>query len=63
MLVGTLLRKPGDPKPKVPSANNSSGASAGGGSAFGVGLYAIVLLGGATAYFGYQYLQAHQSKQ
>jgi len=64
MLVGTLKRQPGDPKPKVPnssSASGGSGSAAGDGSAFGVGLYALVLLGGAAAYFGYQYVQAQQA--
>ncbi|KAH6618073.1 cytochrome b5-like heme/steroid binding domain-containing protein [Chaetomium sp. MPI-SDFR-AT-0129] len=59
--VGTLKRNPGDPKPKTPlpgavapSANNES-------AGFGVGLYAVVLIGGLLGYFGYQYLQQQQA--
>jgi cytochrome b5 len=62
-----LKRQPGDPKPKSgapagvnagPSASGSSSGEAG----MGVGLYAILLIGGALAYGAYQYLQAQQGK-
>ncbi|KAK3303479.1 putative membrane bound hemo protein [Chaetomium strumarium] len=61
--VGTLKRNPGDPKPKTPlpgavapAANNTS-------AGFGVGLYAVVLIGGLIAYGAYQYLQQQQAAQ
>jgi hypothetical protein len=28
----------------------------------GVGLYAVILIGGALAFFGYQYMQSNQQK-
>ena len=63
LLVGTLKRNPGDPKPKTPlpgavapAANNSS-------AGLGVGLYAVVVLGGLVAYGAYQYLQQQQASQ
>jgi cytochrome b5 len=52
-----MLAQPGDPSPK----NSAPAASSSGGKAdstsFGTGLYAVVLVGGLAAYFGYQYLQ------
>ncbi|KAL4788329.1 cytochrome b5-like heme/steroid binding domain-containing protein [Aspergillus varians] len=57
LLVGNLKRLPGDPTPKAQppsSGDSSSGPNAG----LGIGLYAIVLIGGAAAYIAYQYLQA-----
>ncbi|SPQ23162.1 716e37a8-8c46-4a27-b747-94edd8f95578 [Thermothielavioides terrestris] len=59
--VGTLKpRRPKaqDPAPgAVPPAANSSSAG------FGFGVYALVLIGGAVAYFAYQYLQQQQGAQ
>jgi hypothetical protein len=51
-----LILQPGDPVPKVhaQSSSDSSSSSSGG---LGVGLYAILLIGGAAAYAAYQYLQ------
>ncbi|KAK1782206.1 cytochrome b5-like heme/steroid binding domain-containing protein [Copromyces sp. CBS 386.78] len=62
LLVGTLKRKPGDPKPKahVPGSLSPS-AQTGTATGLGVGLYAIIVLGGAAAFFAYQYLQAQQA--
>ena len=51
----------GDPKPKSYSQTTSS-ATATDGASTGVGLYAIVLLGGALAFGAYKYLQG-QSQQ
>jgi len=64
LLVGNLKRKPGDPKPKVspPSPTAASGPLSD-ASGFGIGLYAIILLGGALAYGSYVYLQANQQKK
>lgn len=56
MLVGTLKRGPGDPAPKSsaqPTSSKTSGPDAG----LGVGVYALLVVGAAVAYFGYAYLQ------
>jgi hypothetical protein len=53
------LKQPGDPKPKTappPVAGASSTENAVG---FGIGLYAVILVGGAAAYFAYQYVQVN----
>ncbi|KAF9888180.1 hypothetical protein FE257_009175 [Aspergillus nanangensis] len=58
LLVGTVKRLPGDPAP--PSGNHgasSSSSSSGSSGGLGVGLYTILLIGGAIAYGAYQYLQ------
>ncbi|KAJ5129687.1 uncharacterized protein N7515_005726 [Penicillium bovifimosum] len=63
LLVGTVKRLPGDPAPKsvaTPSTDSSTSTST---SGFGVGLYAVILLGGALAYGAYNYLQAQQAQQ
>ncbi|KAL4970726.1 cytochrome b5-like heme/steroid binding domain-containing protein [Aspergillus stella-maris] len=57
LLVGNLKRMPGDPEPKTHAP--SSGDSSSGNTGLGVGLYAVLLIGGAAAYFAYQYLQAN----
>ncbi|KAK4128467.1 cytochrome b5, partial [Parathielavia appendiculata] len=56
--VGTLKRNPGDPKPKTPvpgavspAANNSAATG------LGIGVYAVLVLGGLIGYGAYQYLQ------
>ncbi|KAJ5225895.1 cytochrome b5 [Penicillium chermesinum] len=61
LLVGTVKRMPGDPAPKshAAPASSASGSSSSGG--FGVGLYAVILIGGAIAYGAYNYMQAQQS--
>ena len=64
LLVGKLKRKEGDPKPK----SYSSGANAASGSApeatsLGLGLYAVILIGGALAFGAFKYLQAQQESQ
>lgn len=51
----------GDPKPKSYSQPATSATSSDGAST-GVGLYAIVLIGGALAFGAYKYLQG-QSQQ
>ncbi|KAJ5619870.1 hypothetical protein N7510_003854 [Penicillium lagena] len=62
LLVGTVKRMPGDPAPRAPAttAPASSSSSSGG---FGIGLYAVILVGGAVAYAAYNYLQAQQAQQ
>jgi len=61
LLVGTLKRAPGDPAPKTqsypPKPSDGSSADATG---FGIGVYALILIGGALAFGAYKYLQANQ---
>jgi cytochrome b involved in lipid metabolism len=59
--VGTLKRQEGDPKPKVVSGQASS-TSTSGSTGMGIGLYAIILLGGAAAFGAYKYLQSQDGK-
>ncbi|KAH8601135.1 cytochrome b5-like heme/steroid binding domain-containing protein [Bisporella sp. PMI_857] len=61
LLVGTLKRVSGDPAPKVaqaPATPSRESSPAG----LGIGLYAIILVGGALAFGAYQYLQGSQNK-
>ncbi|KAI9645076.1 hypothetical protein NHQ30_005810 [Ciborinia camelliae] len=59
LLVGTLKRVPGDPAPKAqPSTAYSSSSQA--ESGMGVGLYAVLLLGGLAAFAAYKYMLAQE---
>ncbi|OJI98595.1 hypothetical protein ASPVEDRAFT_38089 [Aspergillus versicolor CBS 583.65] len=58
LLVGKLKRMPGDPAPKAEAQSSGDSSSGGGSTGLGVGLYAILLIGGAAAFFAYQYVQA-----
>lgn len=60
LLVGKLKREEGDPKPKVAGTDkiNAGPSKSGADSGFGVGLYAVLLVGGLTAYFAYSFLQS-----
>ncbi|KAF2009496.1 cytochrome b5 [Aaosphaeria arxii CBS 175.79] len=60
LLVGNLKRQDGDPKPKSYGSTNTSTATSTDGATAGVGLYAVVLIGGALAFAAYQYLQSQQ---
>lgn len=53
--------QPGDPAPKTfePGATPSGTDNAG----MGVGLYAVILLGGLLAFGAYKYMQASQESQ
>ncbi|KAL6865817.1 hypothetical protein ACO1O0_001915 [Amphichorda felina] len=62
LLVGPLKRQAGDPKPKAMTSNSSSGSGAEQSSG-GIGVYAVVLIGGLAAYFAYNYMQAQQAQQ
>ncbi|KAH7069891.1 cytochrome b5-like heme/steroid binding domain-containing protein [Paraphoma chrysanthemicola] len=63
LLVGKLKRQQdGDPKPKSYSQPSSSSVATDGAST-GVGLYAIILLGGALAFGAYKYLQGQSQKE
>ena len=61
LLVGDLKRQAGDPVPKVSasSAPKATNASADSTSSGLIG-YAVVVVGGALAYFAYNYMQAQQ---
>ncbi|KAL2174475.1 putative cytochrome b5 [Thermothelomyces heterothallicus CBS 202.75] len=59
--VGTLKRSPGDPKPKTPAPGAVAPAANNTTAGFGVGLYAIVLIGGLIGYAAYTYLQQQQA--
>ncbi|KAK4549360.1 hypothetical protein LTR36_006357 [Oleoguttula mirabilis] len=63
LLVGTLKREQGDPAPKTsgPSTTTAS-KSASDAAGLGIGVYALILVGGALAFFAYQYLQSNQTK-
>lgn len=58
-----MLLQPGDPTPKAPKPGAVTPATTGDATGLGIGVYAIVLIGGAAAYFAYQYLQAQQQQQ
>lgn len=61
LLVGTLKRNPGDPTPKAPSVGAvAPQANTGSATGLGIGLYAIILIGGALGYGAYQYLQQQE---
>ncbi|KAK8189800.1 cytochrome b5 [Phyllosticta capitalensis] len=62
LLVGKLKRVEGDPEPKTSQAPQSQ-TNKGDATGFGLGVYAILLVGGGLAYFAYQYLQANSEKQ
>ncbi|KAL9942718.1 hypothetical protein D7B24_004827 [Verticillium nonalfalfae] len=61
--VGTLKRLAGDPAPNKPAASTSSSSNNADTSGIGIGLYAVLLVGGAAAYGAYQYLQQQQQQQ
>jgi len=63
LLVGTLKRVPGDPSPKTHAAPATTTASTPSGNAgLGVGLYAVLVIGGAAAFGAYKYLEANKQK-
>ncbi|KUI69625.1 putative cytochrome b5 [Cytospora mali] len=63
LYCGKLKRKAGDPTPKAPTPGAITPANTGDATGFGLGVYALVVVGGAAAYFAYQYLQAQQQQQ
>ncbi|KAF2181094.1 cytochrome b5 [Zopfia rhizophila CBS 207.26] len=62
LIVGKLLRKDGDPKPKTYEPGATSTATSDSAS-MGVGLYVFILIGGVLAFGAYKYLQAQQEGQ
>lgn len=59
--LGSVLQE-GDPKPKVGSSTSTSTAPKTDAGGLGLGVYAIILIGGAAAFFAYQYMQSSQGK-
>lgn len=60
--IADNLDQDGDPKPKVYSQGQSTTTNTDGASA-GVGLYAIILVGGILAFAAYKYFEAQQEGQ
>jgi len=60
--IGVLKRKSGDPVPKANIAGALAPQASTGAAGMGVGLYAVVAIGAAVAYFGYVYLQQQQQQ-
>lgn len=56
-------RQPGDPAPKVVTQTSTSGASSSDQTGFGIGLYAILLIGGVLGYVAFQYMAHGQEHQ
>ncbi|OHE90505.1 cytochrome b5 [Colletotrichum orchidophilum] len=61
LFLGNLKRQPGDPAPKKQVAASSSSSSSE-STGFGIGLYAVLLVGGVLAYVAYQYQQQQQQQ-
>ncbi|KAK2075118.1 hypothetical protein P8C59_009270 [Phyllachora maydis] len=54
--IGVLKRQPGDPSPKTATSVVAPQAQVN-NAGLGVGLYAVVLIGGLVAFGAYQYMQ------
>ncbi|KAJ5646656.1 hypothetical protein N7490_003028 [Penicillium lividum] len=64
LFVGNVKRMPGDPERKSQATTSSgSGSSSSSSGGFGVGLYGLILVGGAIAYGVYNYLEAQKNQQ
>ncbi|KLU92912.1 cytochrome b5 [Magnaporthiopsis poae ATCC 64411] len=61
MLVGDLKRQAGDPTPKAQPSGSLAPAAQTSAAGMGIGLYAVILVGGLAAYAAYQYLQQQQA--
>ena len=61
-LTATVCKQAGDPQPKVTTATSTPTAS-GGSTGMGLGLYAVLLLGGAAAFGAYKYMESQKGKQ
>jgi hypothetical protein len=62
-IADAAISQPGDPKPKTPLPGAVSPAANNESAGLGVGLYAILLIGGLIGYGAYQYLQQQQAAQ
>ncbi|CAF9907421.1 MAG: hypothetical protein HETSPECPRED_007124 [Heterodermia speciosa] len=63
LLVGDLKRVAGDPAPKSEPPKPTAGTTTQDSTGFGIGIYALVLLGGALAFGAYKYLQLQSTEQ
>ncbi|UNI22588.1 hypothetical protein JDV02_008463 [Purpureocillium takamizusanense] len=63
LLVGTLKRQPGDPAPKANIAAPAASSNKSDNTGLGIGLYAILLIGGVIGYGAFQYLAKQQQVQ
>jgi len=61
LLIGTLKRMPGDPAPKVNQTSSTTTATSA-NTGMGIGLYAVILVGGAAAFGAYKYMQSQQTQ-
>lgn len=61
MYANGALSQPGDPAPKAES-NTTQKVSSGESTGLGVGLYAVILIGGAAAFGAYKYMQSQEGK-
>ncbi|MCJ1336333.1 hypothetical protein MMC09_001609 [Bachmanniomyces sp. S44760] len=63
LLVGNLKRQAGDPPAKVaPPTSSTATATKTDGPFLSVGVYAILVLGGALAFVAYRYFEAQKDK-
>ncbi|KIH91931.1 cytochrome b5 [Sporothrix brasiliensis 5110] len=60
LLVGSLKRQAGDPNPSSTTTGAVAPKAQTDTAGLGIGLYAFLAVGGAAAYFAYQYLQQQQ---
>lgn len=62
--LADALRKPGDPSPKATTTSTASGPkSSSDATGLGIGVYALILVGGVLAFVAYQFLASSpQSK-
>lgn len=61
--IADTCTQAGDPKPKTPLPGAVAPAANTQSAGLGVGLYAIVLIGGLAAFYAYQYLQQQQAQK
>ncbi|WPH02391.1 putative cytochrome b5 [Acrodontium crateriforme] len=63
LLVGTLKRGANDPPaPAAAKSSNSYTKTQDNAAGLGIGAYAMILIGGAAAYFAYQYMQQQNAQ-
>jgi len=62
LLVGKLKRQPGDPSPKTSSPTSTATQAKDSAASMGIGLYGLILVGGAAAFFAYRYLATGEQK-
>jgi len=58
--IGTLKRNPGDPAPNSVATKTPTPSTAQNSTGLGMGIYAVMVVGGLLAYGIYQYMQSKQ---